>query len=144
MAGRRGKKKNIENNLQGCITFEQYRFYVFIFFLFVFLLTTETTATLASGASLFSKQFFQTNAAGFCYRKQKAQMRNERNGIDFILSSSRHYFVCWIRSVCATAECSSLFSNNHCYDVLLMLLPGVAFIHHLSKKNKFNNNICIS
>lgn len=92
MAGRRGKKKNIENNLQGCITFEQYRFYVFIFlFLFVFLLTT---ATLASGASLFSKQFFQTNAAGFCYRKQKAQMRNERIGIDLILSSSRHYFVC--------------------------------------------------
>lgn len=54
----------------------------------------ETTATLASGASLFSKQFFQANAAGFCYRKQKAQMRNERIEIDFIVSSSRHYFVC--------------------------------------------------
>lgn len=41
MAGRRGKKKNIENNLQGCITFEQYRFYVFIFFVFVCILADD-------------------------------------------------------------------------------------------------------
>lgn len=111
--------------------------------LFALMLATTTTTTMLA-VFLFCLNYFFLKPMLPVFVAENKRRKCETNistiSVDLMIVTKVAFVIirCFWNSFCSFAQCTACFNtysnDNDCYDVLL-LLAGVAFIHHVEKES---------